>query len=108
MGSDNELHDEALRWIEKNAGSGKYANVDKSRVAVAGQSCGGIERCVSYPVFASARLISFSYNVAKNPLIKVVRHLQLWHVFYHPARDELAEAGLLLLGRFQRHRLQKR
>jgi len=56
MGSDTRLHDEAFKWIEQNAGKGKYANVDKSRVAVAGQSCGGVE----------------SYNVAKNPLVKVI------------------------------------
>jgi len=56
MGSDTKLLTEALSWVEKNAGQGKYANVDKTRVAVAGQSCGGIE----------------SYNVAKNPLVKVI------------------------------------
>jgi acetyl esterase/lipase len=37
------LQKEALNWVEKNAGQGKYANVDKSRIAVAGQSCGGLE-----------------------------------------------------------------
>jgi hypothetical protein len=45
MGGDVKLMDEALSWVQKNAGSGKYANVDKSRVAVAGQSCGGLESC---------------------------------------------------------------
>lgn len=34
---------ESLNWLDKNAGQGKYANVDKSKVAVAGQSCGGLE-----------------------------------------------------------------
>jgi hypothetical protein len=53
MGSDTKLLTEAFSWIEKNAGQGKYANVDKSRVAVAGQSCGGVERCVSLSVFAA-------------------------------------------------------
>jgi len=43
MGSDTKLMEEAFAWIEKNAGTGKYINVDKTRVAVAGQSCGGIE-----------------------------------------------------------------
>jgi hypothetical protein len=37
------LHEEALKWIEQNAGKGKYANLDKSRVAVSGASCGGLE-----------------------------------------------------------------
>jgi hypothetical protein len=37
------LHEEAFAWLEKNAGKGKYANVDKSRVAIAGMSCGGLE-----------------------------------------------------------------
>jgi hypothetical protein len=40
------LHEEALAWVEKNAGTGKYANVDKSRLGAAGQSCGGLETCV--------------------------------------------------------------
>ncbi|KAF2668607.1 hypothetical protein BT63DRAFT_425905 [Microthyrium microscopicum] len=34
---------ETLDWLDKVAGSGKYANVDKTRIAVAGQSCGGLE-----------------------------------------------------------------
>jgi len=34
---------ESLDWLDKNAGQGKYANVDKSKIAVAGQSCGGLE-----------------------------------------------------------------
>jgi hypothetical protein len=34
---------ETLDWLEKNAGQGKYANVNKSKIAVAGQSCGGLE-----------------------------------------------------------------
>jgi len=33
---------ESLNWLDKNAGQGKYAAVDKSKVAVAGQSCGGL------------------------------------------------------------------
>jgi hypothetical protein len=43
MGANVALQEEALTWLTKNAGKGKYANVDISRVAVAGQSCGGIE-----------------------------------------------------------------
>jgi dienelactone hydrolase len=34
---------EALDWLDKYANQGKWANVDKTKVAVAGQSCGGLE-----------------------------------------------------------------
>jgi hypothetical protein len=37
------LQKEALKWVEGNAGQGKYAHLDKTRVAAAGQSCGGLE-----------------------------------------------------------------
>jgi hypothetical protein len=37
------LQKSALEWVEQNAGKGKYANVDKTRIAAAGQSCGGLE-----------------------------------------------------------------
>jgi hypothetical protein len=37
------LQKSALAWIEENAGKGKWANLDKTRVAAAGQSCGGLE-----------------------------------------------------------------
>jgi hypothetical protein len=43
VGSNVALQEEAFAWLQKNAGEGKYANVDISRVAVAGQSCGGLE-----------------------------------------------------------------
>jgi dienelactone hydrolase len=34
---------ESLDWIDKSAGQGKYAAMDKSKIVVAGQSCGGLE-----------------------------------------------------------------
>lgn len=34
---------EAIEYITKNAGMGAYANVDATRIAAAGQSCGGLE-----------------------------------------------------------------
>ncbi|KAK0611306.1 hypothetical protein B0T14DRAFT_594434 [Immersiella caudata] len=37
------LHRTAMDWVTKNAGTGKYAGVDASRLAVAGQSCGGMQ-----------------------------------------------------------------
>jgi hypothetical protein len=43
MGANVALQEEAFTWLSQNAGKGKYANVDISRVAVAGQSCGGLE-----------------------------------------------------------------
>ncbi|KAL4805426.1 hypothetical protein BDV18DRAFT_152738 [Aspergillus unguis] len=41
--TDVQLMKDALDWVEEKAGSGKYASVDTSRIAVAGQSCGGLE-----------------------------------------------------------------
>ncbi|KAL4937864.1 hypothetical protein BDV06DRAFT_215582 [Aspergillus oleicola] len=41
--TDVQLMKDALDWIGEKAGSGRYATVDTSRVAVAGQSCGGLE-----------------------------------------------------------------
>jgi dienelactone hydrolase len=34
---------DAIEWVSKNAGQGKYEHVDKTRIAAAGQSCGGIQ-----------------------------------------------------------------
>lgn len=33
----------AIDWITKTAGTGRYANVDASRIMAAGFSCGGVE-----------------------------------------------------------------
>jgi hypothetical protein len=33
----------SIDWISQNAGRGTYANVDASRIAAAGMSCGGTE-----------------------------------------------------------------
>ncbi|KAL4922135.1 Alpha/Beta hydrolase protein [Aspergillus aurantiobrunneus] len=41
--TDVQLMKDALDWIEENAGTGKYSTVDTTRLAVAGQSCGGLE-----------------------------------------------------------------
>jgi hypothetical protein len=38
----NDLPD-AIDWVSKNGGTGKYAHVDKTKIAAAGQSCGGIQ-----------------------------------------------------------------
>ncbi|KAL4786409.1 hypothetical protein BJX76DRAFT_346250 [Aspergillus varians] len=38
-----QLMKDALDWVEKKAGTGKYSTVDTTRLAVAGQSCGGLE-----------------------------------------------------------------
>jgi hypothetical protein len=38
----NDLPD-AIEWVHKNAGQGQWATVDKTRLAVSGQSCGGIQ-----------------------------------------------------------------
>jgi hypothetical protein len=34
---------DAIDWIYQNAGKGEYTNVDKTKLAAAGQSCGGIQ-----------------------------------------------------------------
>lgn len=34
---------DSIDWVHKVAGTGQYANVDKTRIAAAGMSCGGIE-----------------------------------------------------------------
>lgn len=36
-------HKAAIDWVMQAAGTGKYANIDTSRLAVAGQSCGGTQ-----------------------------------------------------------------
>lgn len=43
--TDFQLMKDALDWIEKKAGTPgtRYKNVDTARLAVAGQSCGGLE-----------------------------------------------------------------
>lgn len=68
---------EAINWITQNAGKGKYAQVDASRIGVAGQSCGGLEaytagtdrRITSVGIFNSGALQagqkSFPRAVAK-------------------------------------------
>ncbi len=54
----------AANWAEKVAGTGKYANVDKSRMAVGGWSCGGLQaytvandpRWATIGIFSSGQL----------------------------------------------------
>lgn len=54
----------AADWAEKVAGTGKYANVDKSRIAVGGWSCGGLQaytvsgdpRWATIGIFSSGQL----------------------------------------------------
>jgi len=54
----------AANWAEKAAGTGKYANVDKTRIAVGGWSCGGLQaytvtndpRWATIGIFSSGQL----------------------------------------------------
>ena len=54
----------AANWAQKVAGTGKYANVDKSRLAVGGWSCGGLQvytvandtRWATLGIFSSGQL----------------------------------------------------
>jgi dienelactone hydrolase len=34
---------QSLNWIDKDGDGGKYGKIDKTRIAAAGQSCGGME-----------------------------------------------------------------
>jgi dienelactone hydrolase len=40
--SVQEMRD-SIDWVAANAGKGSYAHVDGTRIATAGQSCGGLE-----------------------------------------------------------------
>jgi hypothetical protein len=40
--SVQEMRD-SINWVAANAGKGSYAHVDGTRIAAAGQSCGGLE-----------------------------------------------------------------
>jgi hypothetical protein len=46
----------SLDWVDQNAGKGKWAHLDSSRIAAAGQSCGGGE----------------AYGVEKDKRVKVI------------------------------------
>jgi dienelactone hydrolase len=54
--SDKTWTEEALRFITKNGGQGKYANIDASRIGASGQSCGGM----------------VAYNFAKDPRVSTL------------------------------------
>ncbi|QDS68885.1 hypothetical protein FKW77_007662 [Venturia effusa] len=57
LGSPQALPQKAaLKWVDANAGQGKYANLDKTRLAAGGQSCGGLE----------------SYAIWDHPLVKTI------------------------------------
>ncbi|KFA46377.1 hypothetical protein S40293_11466 [Stachybotrys chartarum IBT 40293] len=60
----------SIDWISQNAGRGTYTNVDASRIAAAGMSCGGTEalamvpdtRVRAYGIFNSGNLDAGSTN----------------------------------------------
>ncbi|KAF1813252.1 hypothetical protein P152DRAFT_395037 [Eremomyces bilateralis CBS 781.70] len=47
---------QSIEFVTQNAGNGKYANIDASRIAAAGQSCGGLE----------------AYDVAPDPRVSAI------------------------------------
>ncbi|KAH7322538.1 hypothetical protein B0I35DRAFT_476480 [Stachybotrys elegans] len=59
-----DMMKQAIDWISTNAGTGNYANVNASRIAAAGMSCGGTEayamvddpRVSAYGIFNSGNL----------------------------------------------------
>jgi dienelactone hydrolase len=65
----------AADWIDKVAGTGKYANIDNTRIAVSGWSCGGLEaytaasdpRFTTIGIFSSGQLdVSQSVPIASS------------------------------------------
>ncbi|USP77433.1 uncharacterized protein yc1106_04707 [Curvularia clavata] len=47
--SNDKTMKHAIDWIYQNAGKGKYASVDASRLMTAGFSCGGLEAAYNFP-----------------------------------------------------------
>jgi hypothetical protein len=70
----------AANWAEKVAGTGKYANVDKSRIAVAGWSCGGLQaytvsndpRWVTIGIFSSGQLDAAQSAPVASKIVKPI------------------------------------
>ena len=51
----------AANWVEKVAGTGKYASIDKTRIAVSGWSCGGLQAYTAaseFPRFTAIGIFS--------------------------------------------------
>lgn len=96
---------EALKWVDANAGQGKYANLDKTRLAAGGQSCGGLERYLLLtPTLESAetlQLCDLGPSTCQDHW-----NLQQWGVERSQNRVQGYKAHLLLLGRPKRCRLQ--
>lgn len=71
---DPEALTEAIDWVVANAGKGRYRHVDASRIAVWGQSCGGLE----------------AYDVAQDPR---VGHVGIFNSGELAANESEAVAG---------------
>lgn len=70
QGSTNSgMMKQAIDWISTNAGSGNYVNVNASRIAAAGMSCGGTEAyamgmMTKLPIDEANEFIQFSSGPA--------------------------------------------
>jgi hypothetical protein len=51
---------DSIDWVEQNAGKGEWAHLDATRLAVAGQSCGGAEayRVVAGPMVTNTGIFN--------------------------------------------------
>jgi hypothetical protein len=58
----------SIDFAIKNAGSGKYSNVDATRIAAAGQSCGGMQAYTQYndPRVSAIGIFNSGFTDAKN------------------------------------------
>lgn len=66
--TDAEQMTDGIDWAVANTGSGAYGNLDASRIAAAGQSCGGLEayeqaqdgRITAFGIFNSGQFTSLA------------------------------------------------
>lgn len=88
----------ALKWVDANAGQGKYANLDKTRLAAGGQSCGGLERCLLSIVLPNISHIQQLCDLGP-PACKDHRDFQQWRIKRSQNCIKGYKTYLLFLGR---------
>ncbi|CZT09436.1 uncharacterized protein RAG0_14208 [Rhynchosporium agropyri] len=73
---------EAAAWIVKNAGTGKYTNVDATRLAAAGHSCGAIQSYFAQDQSKEIKYIGIfdsgvrNDTIATRPLLDIVARIK--------------------------------
>jgi predicted peptidase len=86
---------DAIDWVVKNAGTGKYANVDVSRIAAARQSCGGVEayemrdnpRVTALGIFNSGQMSKSASSTGAPKITKPI-------FFFLGSRSDIAYANV--------------